>query len=133
MKKYNNLLMVGLFSLVMGSLIASEGTKPSLVESTKKDLKIASILYTAVYSSLHIVGGTGVPLLDATMKADFDRYMAKQKGEKIPFKTTVHTFGKELKDSFFSVNKGIIRSHLVVAPAVVIGVVAHICIKKVNS
>jgi hypothetical protein len=133
MKKYNSLLMIGLISSVMGSLTASQDMKQSFVESTKEDLKIASILYAEGYGVAHGVGSLGFALAHAHIEADFERWQAKQNGEKISFKKTANTFTKEFKDAFGYVNKRIIPSHRVAAPAVIIGVVAHNLYKQANS
>lgn len=132
MKKYS-LLIVGLLSSAMVSLTALEDTKQSFVESTKEDLKIASILYAKGYGVAHGVGSLGFALAHAHIEADCERWQAKQNGEKISFKKTANTFTKEFKDAFGYVNKRMIQSHRFAAPAVFAGVLIHNMYKQAHS
>lgn len=131
MKKYNGLLMAFLVGFSV-SLIASEDTKKSFVESTKEDLAIGSILYATVYASATIVGNCfWVPFV-GLIEASIERGQARENGQKISFKKTANTFAKELKDEFL-MNKGIIRSHRVAAPVVLGGIVANNLYKQAHS
>lgn len=132
MKKYS-LLIVGLLSLAMVSLTALEDTKQSFVESTKEDLKIASILYAAGYMSVTLVENCLLVPGEALIKTNIERGLAKQSGQKVSLRKTAHTFAKELKDEFLYINKGIIRSHRIAAPVVLGSVVAYNMYKQAHS
>jgi hypothetical protein len=126
-------LVAAIFIGFSGGLIASEDTKPSFVESTKEDLKIASILYGAVYTSVHITANLCVPIV-AYEGISFEICWERAfNDKKFSFGEKASIYKKELKEAFFKLNKGVLKSHLVVAPAIVTGVVAHNLYKKVSS
>lgn len=133
MKQYNSLLIVGLLSSSMSSFIASEDTQQSFIKSTKKDLRVASGLYAASYGILHGFGSLVFAPVYACSEAGCELLEAKRNGERIFFRKTVNTFRKEFKDVFFYENKEIFRSHGIMAPVMLGGVVAYNVHKKVNS
>ena len=132
MKKYNSLLIVVLLSSIMSSFISSKDTKQSFIESAKKDFRVASVLYSVSYGVVHGFGSLILAPLHAWIEADFERWEAKKNSKKISFRKTVDTFGKEFKDAFYDENKEIFRSHRIMAPVVLSGVVAHNVYKNVT-
>ena len=117
MKKNNSLfLAIAILCSVIGGVIAQD-IEQSFRESTQCILKETAVYYVLGYGVLHYFA-TGLAPLWAMMSTDLERSMAKARGEKFPLGKTVVTFGKELREGFLYMNKGLIRSHRIVAPVV---------------
>ena len=118
MKKFNAVLIILLIGFSLSSIASEECSKPSFMRSTQQRLKETAKWYGLGYGALHAFTiGALIPFA-ALMETDFDRFMAKEKGESLSLKKTVLTFGNYSREAFFDFNKAIFRTHRVAAPVV---------------
>lgn len=118
-KYYNGLLLAVVLCSAVGGLIALEKLeKPSFRESTQEMLKITALSYIGSYGLFHSVGTGLIAPFEAACGTDWERCMAKSRGEKFSFGKTLSTFGNELKENVSEINRRLIRSHRIAAPVV---------------